>query len=137
MPIGRLAKRAGRPRSQQRTHASDNGSETSNVNIWSIILGLIFLFGISAVTADQPPISGGITDPNAVLPVPAFDRPLAGIPYTEPVFRTHMRRVSNSSEQGGMEVPTYSQLQAFNADSTLMLLTSSDGYRIRRVSDLS
>jgi uncharacterized repeat protein (TIGR01451 family) len=48
-----------------------------------------------------------------------------------------MRRVSNLSERGGLEVPTYSQLQAFNADSTLMLLTSSEGYRIRRVSDFS
>jgi hypothetical protein len=47
-----------------------------------------------------------------------------------------MRRVSNLSEQGGLEVPTYSQLQAFNADSTLLLLTSSEGYRIRRVADL-
>jgi len=107
------------------------------VNIWSIILGLIFLFGISAAAADQPPISGGITDPNAVLPVPAFDRPPAAISYTEPVFKTRIRRVSNLSEKGGLEVSTYSQLQAFNADSTLMLLTSSDGYRIRRVSDLS
>ena len=108
------------------------------MRIRSIILGFIFLLGTpAAASADQLPISGGITDPNAVLPVPAFSRPPAGIPYTEPVFKTHMRRVSNLSEKGGLEVPTYSQLQAFNADSTLMLLTSSEGYRIRRVSDFS
>lgn len=108
------------------------------MRIWSSILGLALLLGTAAkIPADHLPISGGITDPSAVLPVPPLSRPPAGTPYTEPVFGTHMRRVSDLSEKGGLEVPTYSQLQAFNADSTLMLLTSSEGYRIRRVSDLS
>ena len=111
---------------------------TLAMRIWSIILGLALLLGTPAVTpADHLPISGGITDPNAVLPVPPLSRPPTGTPYIEPVFGTHLRRVSNLSEKGGLEAPTYSQLQAFNADSTLMLLTSSEGYRIRRVSDLS
>lgn len=105
---------------------------------WFAGLGLALLLGSwMAATADHLPISGGITDPNAVLPVPPLARPAVGTPYSEPVFGTRLRRVSDLSERGGFEVPTYSQLQAFNADSTLMLLTSSDGYRVRRVSDLS
>src|SRR5439155_25720353 len=34
------------------------------------------------------------------------------------------------------EVPVYSQLQAFNADESLFLTVSPEGYRVRRTSDL-
>jgi hypothetical protein len=85
---------------------------------------------------------GGITDPNASYPVPALTRPAAGASYVDPVFGTTIRRVSALSQGScttqacAFEVPTYSQLQAFNADDSLMLLTASDGYRVRRVGTL-
>lgn len=85
----------------------------------------------------------GLADPDASLPVPALDRPGPGPAYADPAFGTRIRRVSALGERRcagaacGFEAPTYSQLQAFNAGSTLMLLSSSDGYRVRRVSDLA
>lgn len=94
-----------------------------------------------SMAAAQP--QGGIRNPNAEYPVPALTRPAAGHWYTDPVFGTRIRRVSSLGRRTctgsacGFEVPTYSQLQAFNRDDTFMLLTSSDGYRVRRASDLA
>lgn len=82
-----------------------------------------------------------LTDAEAVRPVPALARPAAGASFPDPAFGTRLRRVSALAERPcaagcPFEVPTYSQLQAFNTDGSLMLLSSSDGYRVRRVSDL-
>jgi hypothetical protein len=77
------------------------------------------------------------TDPNAVAPAAPLDRPVAGGAVTDPVFGTTIRRASDSSEtgEGRFEVQVYSQLQAFSADNAFILLTSDQGYIVRRVSD--
>lgn len=109
--------------------------------VWLGAAVLAFLAVSPREAAPQAPVAG-LTDPAAVRAIPPLQRPPAGSAYTDPVFGTRVRRVSGLSARActaqgcPFEAPTYSQLQAFNADGTLMLLTSSDGYRIRRLSDL-
>ena len=40
--------------------------------------------------------------------------------FTDPVFGSSIRRVSNTSDAGGYEVHEYSQLQAFSADDAYL-----------------
>lgn len=81
----------------------------------------------------------GVTDPTLVLSVPPLERPAAGEYYTDPVFGTRIRRVSDTSESGGWEGQIYSQLQAFSADNQYLLTTGTgpSEYQVRRVDDLS
>jgi hypothetical protein len=60
-----------------------------------------------------------------------------GTPFTAPGFCTTLRRVSNTSDSGDFETHMYSQLQAFSSDNVYLLLDGSNGFVIRRVSDLS
>lgn len=79
----------------------------------------------------------GVTDPTQILtPAPLPLQPV-GTPFMDPVFDTSLRRVSNTSDSGGFETQTYSQLQAFSSDNAYILLSGSNGYVIRRLSDLS
>lgn len=89
------------------------------------------------LSTSAPAQAGGITDPDAILPVPTLSRPPAGASYGDPVFGTLIQRVSGLSESGGFETPIYSQLQAFSADNVYLLTTGSQGYQVRRVADLS
>lgn len=83
---------------------------------------------------DQP-AAAGISDPDLVLPPPALALQPAGRRFTDPVFGTTIRRVSNLSDSGGFETQIYSQLQAFSADGAYLLTTGSPGYQVRRMSD--
>jgi hypothetical protein len=94
--------------------------------------------------APQATATGGssvLTDPSIAAPIPPLDRPAAGVPFTDPVFGSTIRRVSDRSETdpGGFEVQTYSQLQAFSADNEyILVLGSGDSwYFVRRVADFS
>lgn len=60
-----------------------------------------------------------------------------GTNYVDPVFGTRIRRVSGLSESSGFETPIYSQLQAFSPDGRFFLTTGSQGYRVRRLADLT
>jgi len=81
--------------------------------------------------------SGGITDPALVFTPAALPLQLVGTPFVDPVFGTTLRRVSNTSDNGGFETHIYSQLQAFSSDDAYLLLDGSNGFVVRRVSDLS
>jgi hypothetical protein len=81
--------------------------------------------------------SGGITDPDLVVIPAALPLQPVGNPFVDPVFGTTLRRVSNTSEGGGFETHIYSQLQAFSSDNAYLLLDGSEGFVVRRVSDLS
>ncbi|MBI2839770.1 MAG: IPT/TIG domain-containing protein [Acidobacteria bacterium] len=85
---------------------------------------------------DQP-AAGGISDPDLVLPAPGLALQPTGRRFTDPVFGTTIRRVSNLSDSSGFETQIYSQLQAFSADGTYLLTTGSPGYQVRRMSDFS
>jgi hypothetical protein len=82
---------------------------------------------------------GCIDRTNPALVVTPAAQPLqpVGTPFTAPDFCTTLRRVSNTSDSGGFETQIYNQLQAFSSDNVYLLLDSSDGFVVRRVSDLS
>jgi hypothetical protein len=82
-------------------------------------------------------LDGGISDPSAILNLAALAEQPVGVAFTDPVFGTTLRRVSDTSARGGFETQVYSQLQAFSSDNQYLLLTGSNGYIVRRVSDLS
>jgi hypothetical protein len=102
-------------------------------------VALVLAFPCTSASTQEPP---GVADPDAIRRVPALRLPAVGRTYVDPAFGTRTRRVSGFAERActsrgcPFEAPTYSQLQAFNADGSLMLLTYLDGYRVRRVSDL-
>ncbi|MEE2903931.1 MAG: hypothetical protein VYC39_16510, partial [Myxococcota bacterium] len=95
---------------------------------------------------------GGITHKMAIRKGASPMRPTVGAPYSEPNFGTILRRVSNRSEipvegdnpgqthLGGYETQIYSQLQAFSADNSHILLVWDAWpslYAVRRMSDFS
>lgn len=79
----------------------------------------------------------GITDPDAVVTPVALSLQPLGTPFRDPTFGTTLRRVSGTSDSGAFETQIYSQLQAFSVDNVYLLLAGSEGYVVRRVSDLS
>ena len=64
------------------------------------------------------PVQAGITDPAAVLEPPPLAYPPAATPYNDPVFGTSTARIANGP-------PIYSELQAWNADMSLILTGST------------
>lgn len=109
----------------------------------SLRASIVAVLALAALPSQVAGGKAGLSDPDAVRRPASLDRPAPGSAYTDPAFGTRVRRVSGLSERPctdegcPFEAPTYSQLQAFNADSTLMLLTTPEGYRVRRVSDLA
>ncbi|MEE8391784.1 MAG: hypothetical protein V3S14_13450 [Anaerolineae bacterium] len=87
--------------------------------------------------ATLPSGSGGITDPDLIVTPAALPLQPVGTPFVDPVFDITLRRVSNTSDSGGFETQIYNQLQAFSSDNVYLLLDGSNGFVIRRVSDLS
>lgn len=66
------------------------------------------------------PARAGITDPNAILgPPPPLSMPTAGVSYNDPVFGTPAVRILNGR-------PEYSELQAWNADMSLILVNTGE-----------
>ncbi len=88
--------------------------------------------GFQAAASD----TSGVRDPNAVLTPANLPLQPVGVPFVDPVFGTVLRRVSDTSGQGGFETQIYNQLQPFSADNQYLLLVGSDGYLVRRVDDL-
>src|SRR5262249_4859241 len=57
------------------------------------------------------------------LPEPPLALPAPGVPYNDPTFGTRTVRIMDVKAQGyGFMVPEYSQLQAWNADMTRLLV---------------
>jgi len=63
--------------------------------------------------------------------MPAFPRPPAGDPYTDPKFGTTVVRLTDAVAGGfAGSFPDYSKRQAWNADGSKMLLRTDDGYTL-------
>ncbi len=77
----------------------------------------------------------GITDPYAVLNQSDMDLPGLGVVFQDPVFGTNIRRITDASS-GTHRRHEYSQLQAFNSDSTLILLNQNGNFVVRDVATL-
>ena len=81
--------------------------------------------------------SGGITDPSLIVQPGFLPLQSVGTTFMDPVFGTSIRRISDTSENGGFETQIYNQLQPFSSDNLYLLLVSHNGYIVRRVDDLS
>lgn len=79
---------------------------------------------------------GGITDPTLILGQPALSLQPLNEPFTDPVFGTTLRRITDRVARGGYGTHIYSQLQAFSADSRYILLYEDEEAIVRRVDDL-
>jgi hypothetical protein len=77
------------------------------------------------------------TNPALIVTPAALSLQPVGTLFTASGFCTTLRRVSNTSDSGGFETHEYSQLQAFSSDNVYLLLDGSNGFVVRRVSDLS
>src|SRR5262249_22847490 len=65
------------------------------------------------------------------LPEPRLALPAPGVPYNDPTFGTRTVRVMDAQAQGyGFMVPEYSQLQAWNADMTRLVMRTANGWII-------
>lgn len=84
-----------------------------------------------------PPIGdvGGIISPTTTFSIPTPPLPSVMIPFLEPTFGTRVWRVSDAPVSGGeqRERHEYSQLQAFNLDSSLMWQTRNGEFIVREV----
>lgn len=67
----------------------------------------------------------GETDATRVLQPPAMPLPAVGVSFKDPAFGTSLKRIANPADFDTSELrPEYSQLQAWNADGSLLLLNS-------------
>ncbi|MCD4686638.1 MAG: hypothetical protein K8S97_11950 [Anaerolineae bacterium] len=106
--------------------------------LFALVLSLCRAPFPNAVRSQDDPGCIDRTDPTLVVQPPELPLPEAGVPFTDPVFCTTLRRVSNASASGDFETHEYSQLQAFSADNAYVLLLAGDaGTIVRRVDDLS
>lgn len=87
--------------------------------------------------AASPAITGGISDPTLRVRTSDLRKPPRGARVIEPDFKTTLRRMTNASRLGSFGTHIYSQLQAFSADDTYVLLIDRDEYVVRRMSDLT
>ena len=68
-----------------------------------------------------------ITDPTLVVPQPSDPKPALGAQFVDPTYGTCFRRISDAAVLGyDHPTPTYSQLQAWNADQSKIMLVSGD-----------
>lgn len=88
-----------------------------------------------AVAPNDPYTHVGDTDPYTVYHQPLLPLQPVGRPFRDPVFNTLILRVADAPERG-YERHEYSQLQAFNADSTLVLLDKNGLFIVRDVTTL-
>ncbi len=109
-----------------------------NIIAMGLMVLLAFVIACYALFhVERSAYASGVTDPTLILnPAPLPLQPV-GTLFVDPVFDTTLLRVSNTSDSGGFETQIYSQLQAFSPDNAYLLLDSSDGFVVRRVSDLS
>ena len=79
----------------------------------------------SFYAAGFQPVSGKVNPA-----VPAMAKPAKGVVYTEPAFRTCAVRVTDHAAEApsGFARNDYSRRQAFNADSSLMIVYALDGF---------
>lgn len=90
-----------------------------------------FFFGLFFIYLN-PLLNASVNDPDISINVDPLAKPSYGQIYTDAAFDTQLRRIGNASN-GGMDRHEYSQLQAFNADSTLIMQTTDNGITIRDV----
>ncbi len=81
------------------------------------------------------PTSKGISDPYAVVAQPELDFQPVNKKFTDPAFGTTLRRLADAPS-GSKERHEYSQLQAFNKDSSLVLLFQGEQPVIRDTNTL-
>jgi hypothetical protein len=101
-----------------------------------VLAGLLALslFGARRAAAQTT----GLADPTRVVMQPPLSAPPVGTPFADPVFATRLRRLDDASTRGSFSTHEYSQLQAFSADSShVLLLDGAAGYVVRRVDTLA
>ncbi len=81
--------------------------------------------------------AGGVVDPAAILTPEPLPLQPPGVSFNDPVFDVTLNRVSDANASGGYETHIYNQLQAFSSDNAYLLITGSEGYVVRRMSDFS
>lgn len=90
--------------------------------------GLTLALLVAAFWSPPLPAFGGITNADLVVPEPARTIPTPGVAYPDPAFGTPTVRIADSKQvSDGQMVPEYSQLQAWNADMSLLMLNTGDG----------
>ncbi len=90
--------------------------------------GLAIAALVAALWSPTPPAFGGITNADQVVPEPARTIPTPGVAYTDPAFGTPTVRIADAKASVyGMMVPEYTQLQAWNADMTMLLVRTGNG----------
>jgi hypothetical protein len=84
------------------------------------LLGAL-LIGLSSLATAL----AGETDPSRIVQPPSMPLPAAGTSFTDPIFGTSIKRIANPADFGSNELrPEYSQLQAWNADGSLLLVNA-------------
>lgn len=88
----------------------------------SILLSFVFpILLIQVTTAQQL-----VTDPTLIISEPSTPRPPVFSTYTDPKFNTQITRITDAAQlNSGITVPIYSQLQAWNADQSMILLQTN------------
>ena len=92
----------------------------------------------NAVTVDpEPTLACSVSETSTATlanqdnaPIPALAKPAKGVPFTEPTYGTSVVRLTDHAAEGlsGFARQDYSRRQAFNADSTRVLIYSISGH---------
>src|SRR5262249_23312452 len=94
---------------------------------WMIITILVCAGARFPSTANAANCQPTITDPSLVIPQPNTPKPALGVQVVDPTYGTCYKRISDAGVLGyDHPVPTYSQLQAWNADQSKIMLVSGD-----------
>ncbi len=105
----------------------------------------VFLFATLAVTMQTTKVFGtqqtemAITNPTAIITRAPLAAQPVNVPFKDTPFDTWLRRLADASTMDSFSTHEYSQLQAFSADNSYVLLIdgASGSYIVRHMSDLS
>lgn len=107
---------------QQPTIPSDESASTTPA---STAFGLPSYTGTSAAAFDYSTSPSG---DSGAAPPENMAQPAVGVPFTDPIFKTHVVRITDARATGQKGLcPDYSKRQAWNSDDSLLLLRSADG----------
>jgi len=109
-----------------------HGSIRTGVTVLGVLASMAALLCGSALVFSSEVLAAScqatITDPSLVVPAPpVVPKPALGAQFVDQTYGTCFRRISDGGILGyDHPVPTYSQLQAWNADQSKIMLVSGD-----------